>query len=219
MGVELDVAADIPPNQRHEVVDLRWRCHTDRVREADPIHAGAIDRAIDANQVGGVASEGVLGAETGFQPGATDLADHFGSDGDDLVDAHAVRDGPESGGRGDEHIDTVDAGVDRDTRVVEAATHVREEAKGACHPRHLAEVGLRLRRSDRRRELHVIDAESIERGCDRELLLDREMGERELFALSERAVDDAKRGDAHVFRMCWWTKEKSPFEEGALRGI
>jgi hypothetical protein len=45
------------------------------------------------------------------------------------------------------------------------------------------------------------------------------MGERELLALAECAVDDAKRGDAHVFRVWWWTKEKSPFEEGALRGI
>ncbi len=80
------------------------------------------------------------------------------------------------------------------------------------------EIRLRLRRCDRRGELHVVDAEAVERGRDRELLLDREMGERELLALTKRAVDDPEGGDVHVIRLCWWTKRKSPFEEGALCG-
>jgi len=56
-------------------------------------------------------------------------------------------------------------------------------------------------------------------GMSDELLLDREVGERELLALTKRAVDDAKRGDVHDVHWCWWIKRKSPFEEGALRGI
>ena len=106
-----------------------------------------------------------------------------------------------------------------DSRVVEIAANVGQEAETARGLCHRAKIRLRLRRSHRRGEFHVIDAEFVERRCDRELLLDREMGKRELLALAERAVDDAKRSDAHVFRMWWWTKEKSPFEEGALRGI
>jgi hypothetical protein len=69
------------------------------------------------------------------------------------------------------------------------------------------------------RQLHVVDAEAVERRRDGELLLDREVGKRELLALTKRAVDDPKGGDVHIVRVCWWAKRKSPFEEGALRGI
>ena len=66
VGVKLDIAPDVPPDQRHEVVDLRRCCDADCICEADPIHTGSIDRAIDADQVVRIAAEGVLGAETRF---------------------------------------------------------------------------------------------------------------------------------------------------------
>jgi len=45
------------------------------------------------------------------------------------------------------------------------------------------------------------------------------MGERELFALTERAVDDAKRGDAHELPYVVVDKKKEPLRGRALRGI
>ncbi len=145
VSMELDVTADVAPHQRNQIVDLRRRSDPDGVGEADPIHARAVDRAIDAHQVVGVTSKRVLGAEARFAAGAADLADHGGPDVDDLVDAHAVRDGTEPRRRCDEHVDAVNTGIDGEPRVVEAAPNVGEQAKTPLGPRQAAKIRLRLR--------------------------------------------------------------------------
>ena len=94
VGVELDVAADVAANQRHEVVHLRRRRDPDSIGKTDAIHARTIDGAIDAHQVFRVGSKRVLGAESRFTAGAANRSDDRGADLDDLVDAHAVRDRP-----------------------------------------------------------------------------------------------------------------------------
>src|ERR1700732_90377 len=58
-----------------------------------------------------------------------------------------------------------------------------------------AEIGVGLRRGDRRAELHVVDAERVEGGRDRELLLLREVSERELLALAEGGIDNVELAD------------------------
>jgi len=104
-------------------------------------------------------------------------------------------------------------------RIVEIAANVREQTKTPLGLRQSAKIGFGLWRRHWRGELHVVDTEAVQRSGYGQLLFDREMGERELFALTERAVDDAKRGDAHELPYVVVDKKKEPFEEGALRGI
>src|ERR1022692_4136885 len=109
-----------------------------------------------------------------------------------------------------------DTGLSRD----EIATNVREQTKTPLGLRKAAKIGFGLRRRHRRGELHVVDTEAVQRSGDGQLLFDREMGERELFALTERAVDDAKRGDAHELPYVVVDKKKEPLRgRGSSRNL
>ena len=108
--------------------------------------------------------------------------------------------------------------------VVEIAAHVGEEAEAARLGGEEAEIGVGLGRGDRGAELHVVDPERVQGSGDRELLLLREVGERELLALAEGGIDDVELADGvHgvvVVASVWWTcyvgtKERAP--EGPLR--
>src|ERR1019366_10217609 len=124
-----DVAVAVAANQGHEMVHLGGSRPSHGVCEPDAIDAGSVDGAVDAHQVLGIRSERVLGAEARLAARAADLADHRRADLDDLVDAHAMRDGPESGRRGDQDIDTVNPCVDCESCVVEIAANMSEQTE------------------------------------------------------------------------------------------
>ena len=124
---------------------------------------------------------------------------------------------------GEEDVDAVDAGGDGVAGVVEVAAHVGEQAEAARLGGEEAEVGVGLGRGDRGAELHVVDAERVEGGRDRELLLLREVGERELLALAEGGIDDVELADGvHVVVVLvasgWWTCYVGTKEKGPRRG-
>lgn len=66
--MKLDVAADGATDHGDQLVDLRRRRHPDGVGQADPVDAGAVDRALDAQQILGIGAEGVLRADLASRP-------------------------------------------------------------------------------------------------------------------------------------------------------
>ena len=67
VGVELDVAVDVAPHQRDQLVHLARRGDADGVGDAHALGAGLVDGAVDADEVVGVGAEGVLAAEAGLE--------------------------------------------------------------------------------------------------------------------------------------------------------
>src|SRR2546425_5415609 len=217
VAVELDVAVHVMAKLHRERVALARRRDPDGVSDAYTVHAHAVHGRVDPEEVALRRAEAVLAREAHLLAVVADEGDDLASVLDDLVDAlpvaelAQVRRGPE------EDVDTVDAGLDGDPRVVHVATHVRQDLRLQRKGRDGPAVLERLGRGDRRRELAVLDAELIEQLRDGDLLRRREMRVRELLPLAERGVDDREALDRHARLLAHTVQPPSAQRLGAPR--
>ena len=124
VAVELDVAAHDAAQRLDQIVDLARVGHAHRVGDAHAVDADLVHRPVDRQQIDQVAAEAVFAAEAHFQTLALDELDHLGGRFDDVGDVLAVRELAQQAARAKDHVDAVDAGVDRQLGVVHVAAHV-----------------------------------------------------------------------------------------------
>src|SRR2546422_718901 len=129
VAVELDVAGDVVPQLHRERVAPAGRGDADGVGDTDPVHAHPVDRGVNLEEVALGRAEAVLGREADLLGVVADERDDLGGVGDDLVDALSVAELPQVRRRSEQDVDAVDAGLDRDARVVHVAADVRKHLR------------------------------------------------------------------------------------------
>jgi hypothetical protein len=196
--MELDVAGDVLAQLAHQRVALARRRDADGVGDPDAVHAHVGDRPVYREQIALRGAEGVLRGEAHLLAVLLDEADHRARLVDDLLDALAVGELAQDRGGAEEDVDTVDAGLDGDARVVHVAADVGEDLRAERQGGDGLAILVGLRAGDRGGQLDVLDTELVQGLGDLDLLLRGEMGAGELLALAERRVDDRVAVERHA---------------------
>ena len=194
VAVELDVAVDLPPQPPHQVIDLAGTRDAHRVRHTHPVHADLVHRAVGTDQVVQIAAERVLRAEPDLDIVRPDVLDHLDRRLDHLFHALAVGVLPQVAGRAEHDVDPVDAGFERQPRVVQVATGVRQYLGPEPEAGHPFAVVPAAATRGRRGQLEVLDPERVQQARDLHLLVAVEEGVGELLTLAQGRLDDGWMG-------------------------
>ena len=198
VAVELDVAVHHAAQRAHQVEHLARVGDAHGVGDADAVDADAVDRVVDGEQVDQVAAEGVLGREADLELLALDEVDDLDRRLDDLGNLLAVRELAQQARGAEQDVDAVDAGLDRDARVLHRAARVGEDLRLQAQVGDGLAVAPAARARRRRGHLEVLDAELVEHLRDGHLLLGGEEGVGELLALAQGGFDDRVLVEAHA---------------------
>ena len=125
--VRLDVAADDAAQRAHQLVDLARPRAAHGVGDADPVHADLVDGRVDGQQVDQVRAERVLAREAHLDAARLDELDDLNGRVLDVRHVLAVAVLAQVRRGADDHVDAVDARLDRHPRVVHVAADVRQD--------------------------------------------------------------------------------------------
>jgi hypothetical protein len=164
------------------------------------VHAEALRRLVDGDEVLHLGAEGVLGGEADLEPSREGELDGRAHRIDDLLDRLPVRRLAQDAARREEEPDAADTGVERRADVVDDAAGVGDDLRAEPELHDGRGVALRLRRGGGRGHLDVLDTEGVECAGDLELVLGAEVGPGELLALAQGRVDELPGGLRHGAR-------------------
>ena len=192
VAVKFDIAIDYITQIGDQIVSLQWVGNTNRISNADAINARQVHRAVHGHHIGEVAAECIFRAESGFHIVCLQEGDHLLANFDDLLQALAVAKLAHIARRADVDISAIDAAIHRQLCIVRIGADMCQQLEAA---RHIGErpdgVGT-LWAGDRRRQLHVLHAESIQQRGYLALVIDSEMRTAKLLALAQGGVDEMK---------------------------
>ena len=190
MAVELDLGPHLAAYQPHQLVHAPWRGHADGVGQAQAVHAGLVQRAADAQQVGLRRAERILAAEAHLATGRAHQRDAGRRGGDDGLHVPAMRIGAQQRRRPEVEVDAVHARVQGAADVRRDAAHVGQQARAQAQAGQHARVIERAGRGCRRGDLDVGDAEVVERQGNSLLIGRCKVRPGELLALAQGRLDD-----------------------------
>ena len=193
VAVKLDVAAGQSAQRAHQPGNLARAGDPHRVGDAQAVdHPQFVHGQVDAQQLGLLAPEGVLGAEAELDVRRllADPGQHLGRQRDDLVDALAVAELAQPRGGADHHVDAVHARLDGHLRVVPVAADVGQDAGVEIEPGNGAQVVQAAGRRLRRGQFQVFHPELVQPAGDADFLLGGELRIDELLPLAQGGVDN-----------------------------
>jgi hypothetical protein len=188
MQVYFNVAGDHTAEGAYKLVNLARVRATDGVGDANAVDANLIDGLVDGEEVDEIGAEGILGREADLDALGLDKIDDLDRALGDVGHVLAVRKFTEEGGRADDDVHAIYAGLDGDARVVHMATDVGENFGIQTELADGFAVPPRLLGSRRRREFQILDAELVEGLGDGDLCLRVKEGIGELLPLCGEAV-------------------------------
>lgn len=222
--MRLNIAADHTPQSPHQIVHLSGAGTSDGVGDTNAVYTNLIDGAVDGKKVDQIRSERVFGTEANLLALALDKLDdfyrgildasiplahnleHFSlrasmpkhrrAAGDVLSHVFSVRMVAEVAGGSNNDIESVNARLDGDSRIVHVAADVSENLGLETELADSFTVPSRLFAGGGRRHLNVVDTKLIQRFRDFDLGLEVEVGIGELLAFAEGAFNDLE--SAHI---------------------
>ncbi len=187
---------------------LARRGDADSVRDAHPIDAERIDGCVDAQEIGLVASKGILTAEADLNSLAPNVRNNLSGRLDDVLEVFAVTELAENGRGAEENVDAGDTGIHRDFRVLHGAAGVSEYLEPQVEPGDNLGISIRAGRRGGRRELEILDAKIVECERDLNLLAGREARLCELLPFPQGRIDKGKLVDWHAVLLSSFSVEE-----------